>query len=278
MGLWTFAGASSDIPAVTTRGLEAFPDRSVAILRAFAPALDRALLICGAIAIAVAIVLRGLLANAVPDPIGPPAMALAAAAIGVAAAFLSVPRGLRHAFEAYSWLGRTEIDRFKARTGGPVPTNPDEIDTWLASTPSSGRMRLGRVEVLAFVGRFSEASAELDRVEPSTPEERFETESLRQYIEWLATGSDDHSALAAAVDRLPRGSVARRMGAVNLALADARVRSMAGDPAWSDALQAVRPSLGRDASIVVLRDTWLRFGSVAFAIALVVSLVLGLLR
>ena len=248
------------------------------MLRAFAPALDRALLISGAIAVTVAIVLRTLFVNGTPDTIGPPVMALVGAAVGVVAAFLSVPRGLRRAFEAYSWLGRTEIERFKARTGGPVPTKPDEIEAWLASTPSTPPTKLGRVEVLAFVGRFSEANAELDDVDATTPEERFETESLRQYIDWLATGSVDYSALAAAVDRLPPGSVARRMGAVNVALAEARVRNMAGDPDWSGPLEAVRRSLGRDASIVVLRDTWLRFGAVAFTVTLVLSLILGLLR
>lgn len=270
-------GAGRDIRAVTTRGLEAFPDRSVAMLRAFAPALDRAMLIGGTGAVVVAILLTTL-ARPVSAAIGPPGIALIGAALGTLAAFLSVPNGRRRAFEAYSWLGRTEIERFKARTGGPVPTKPADIDSWLASTPSTSATRLGRVEVLAFVGRFGEARVELDAVEPATPEERFEAESLRQYIEWLATGSVDRSALAAAVDRLPRGSTARRMGDVNVALAEARVRYVAGDQAWSHALEAVRPSLGRDASIVALRDTWFRFGLVAFTVALVVSAILGLLR
>jgi len=63
-----------------------------------------------------------------------------------------------------------------------------------------------------------------------------------------------------------------------VALADARVRYMAGDDSWSESLRRVRASLGRDASIVVLRDTWFRFGALAFAVALVVSAVLALLR
>lgn len=267
-----------DIRGVMTRGLEAFPDRSVAMVRAFAPMLDRALLICGFVAVAVAIVSRALVARLVSDAVGPPGIALISAAFGVVVAYLSVPAGLRQAFEAYSWLGRTEVERFKARTGGPVPTKPAEIEVWLASTPSTPAMRLGRIEVLAFVGRFDEASAELDLVEPVTPEERFEAESLRQYIDWLANGSVDHSALAMAVDRLPQGSVARRMGDVNVALADARVRYMAGDPSWSDGLRAVRAPLGREPSMVTLRDTWFRYGAVAFTVALVVTVVLSLLR
>ena len=263
---------------MTTRGLEAFPDRSVAMVRAFAPALDRAMLICAATGVAVAIVSTMVLADGVSDAIGPLGIALVGAVIGVAAAYVSVPGDQRRAFEAYSWLGRTEIDRFKSRTGGPVPTKPLEIDDWLASTPATSATRLGRIEVLAFVGRFAEARSELDAVDPTTPEERFETESLRQYIDWLATGSVDSSALAAAVDRLPRGSAVRRMGDVNVALAEARVRYMAGDPGWFEPLRAARAALGRDASMVALRDTWIRYGAVAFTVGFVVAAIVRLLR
>jgi hypothetical protein len=61
------------------------------------------------------------------------------------------------------------------------------------------------------------------------------------------------------------------MADVNLALADARVRWMERDAAWLTSLQAVRPSLGRDASMVVMRDTWSKFAGIAFVVALVVS-------
>jgi hypothetical protein len=258
--------------------LEAYPERSVAMVRAFSPALQRGLLICGAIAVVLAILGTPLVADRLPDAVGPPAIALIGAVIGMIVGFLSVPSGLRQAFESYSWLGRTEVDRFQQRTGGPVPTKPEDIDRWLASTPSTSATRMGRIEVLAFVGRYDEARSELDAIQPASNEELFEAASLRQYIDWLQTGEVDHSALAAAVERLPRGSKARRMGDVNVALAEARVRFMARDPAWSDALQAVRPPLGRDASMVALRDTWLKFGALAFTIALVVSIAVLLLR
>ena len=68
------------------------------------------------------------------------------------------------------------------------------------------------------------------------------------------------------------------MGDVNVALADARVRYMAGHPSWSDGLRAVRAPLGREPSMVTLRDTWFRYGAVAFTVALVVTVVLSLLR
>jgi|SoiMethySBSTD1v2_1073268.scaffolds.fasta_scaffold335182_2 hypothetical protein len=258
--------------------LDAFPERSVAMVRAFSPVLERALLISGAIAAVIAILGMPLVADRVPDAVGPPLVGLIGAVVGVILGYLSVPARLRRAFEAYSWLGRTEMDRFQERTGGPVPTKPTDIELWLASTPATSATRMGRIEVLAFVGRYDDARAELDAVRAASNEELFEAASLRQYIDWLETGGIDHSELAAAVERLPRGSTARRMGDVNVALADARVRFMAREPAWSEPLQAVRPSLGREASMVALRDTWSKFAAIAFTVGLVVSIGVLILR
>ena len=258
--------------------LDAFPERSVAMLRAFSPALQRATLICGVVAVVIAIVATPFIVDRVPDVLGPPTLALIGAIVGVIVAVLAMPSGLRHAFEAYSWLGRTEIDRFAARTGGPVPTKPADIELWLAATPATSATQMARIEVLAFVARFAEARHELEALRPATPEDLFEAASLRQYIDWLETGEVDHSALAAAVERLRPGSPTRLMGDVNVALADARVRYMAGAPSWSQALQAVRPPLGRDATIITLRDTWYRLGALAFSLALIVSIGVRLLR
>ena len=256
------------VAPMTTDELQTFPDRSVAMIRAFS-LLERALLICAAVAVVIAVLVTPFVADRLPAAqVG---VAAVGALLGVAAAYLSVPTGIRRAFEAYSWLGRTEMDRFAERTGTTVPTKSADIERWLASTPATPATRMGRIEVLAFIGRYEEAGAELADVQPTTPAERFEAASLRQYIDWLATGQNDTTDLSFAAAELPRGSLERRMADVNLALADARVRWMARDPAWSQSLQAVRPSLGRDASIVVLRDTWSKFAGIAFVAALVVS-------
>jgi hypothetical protein len=61
------------------------------------------------------------------------------------------------------------------------------------------------------------------------------------------------------------------MADVNLALAGARVGFIQRDPAWSTALQDVRPALGRAATMVVIRDTWLKLGGISFALAAAVS-------
>ena len=265
---------ATTVVQMTASQLDAFPDRSVAMIRAFS-VLQRALLICAAVAIVIAILVTPFVADRLPGvQIG---VAAVGALVGAVVAYLSVPTGIRRAFEAYSWLGRTEMDRFKERTGSPIPTTPPDIDRWLASTPASPDTRLARIEVLAFIGRYEDARAELTGIEPTTPAERFEAASLHQYIEWLATGENDTTDLRFAAAGLPRGSLERRMADVNLALAEARIRWMERDPTWSQSLQAVRAGLGREASMVVVRDTWSKFAGISFVAALVVSTVVLLL-
>ena len=152
---------------MTDTSLDAFPDRSVAMVRAFSPALERGILINGAIAVVVAILGTPLIADALPFPVGSVVVAAVGAVIGSVAAYASVPAKLRNAFESYSWLGRTEMDRFHERTGGPVPTKPDDIDRWLASTPPTPATQTSRIEVLAFIGRYAEARAELADLQPA---------------------------------------------------------------------------------------------------------------
>jgi hypothetical protein len=271
IGLWTADGIASLDAPMTDTSLDAFPDRSVAMVRAFSPALERGILIDGAVAVVVAILGTPLTADSLPFPIGSVVVAAIGAALGSVAAYAAMPTGLRSAFEAYSWLGRSEMDRFHKRTGGPVPTKPEDIDRWLASTPSTPATQTSRVEVLAFIGRYPEARAELAALQPRTPDDAFEAASLRQYIDWLETGESDTTDLRAATQALPSGSIARRMAEVNLALADARVGFLQRDPRWSTALQDVRPSLGRAAAMVAIRDTWLKLAGISFALAAVVS-------
>ena len=263
---------------MTDTSLDAFPDRSVAMVRAFSPVLERALLIDGAIAVVIAILATPLIADTLPFPLGPIVIAAVGALLGTVAAYLSVPADLRRAFESYSWLGRTEMDRFKARTGGPVPVKPDDIERWLASTPSTSATRMARIEVLAFVGRYDDARRELDTLGPTTPEDRFEAASLRQYIDWLESGVSDTAELASTTAALPSGSPARRMAEVTLALTDARVGFTQRDRGWSAALLEVRPALGRAAAMVAFRDTWLKFAELSFVVGAVVALAVLLLR
>lgn len=263
---------------MTDRWLERLPDRTAAMIHAFSPLLDRALLVGGALAVVVAILMTPLVADRLPSPFQSVITAAVGASVGIVAAFVSFPTRLRRTFEAYSWLGRTEIDRFVQRTGRPVPVKPDDIERWLSTTPSTSESRLARAEVLAFVGRYDDARAEIAAVEGSSPEEAMELASLRQYVGWLEEGRLDLEELNAAAVRLPAGSTERAMATVTIALAKARRGFVERDPAWFVPLESVRASLGRAPSMVVLRDTWLKLAALFFIAALAASVLVLLLR
>ena len=242
---------------MANRVLDALPARSVAIVRAFTPPLKRAQRIGGVVSVLTAV---GLAAIGVGDRLGvwlaPIGIGAVAALTGLLVAIVVLPPSMRRAFEAYSWLGHREVARFRDRTGGPVPTRPTQMVQWLATTPSTPAMRFPRVEILAFLGRHDEAQAELETATSSDPSGAFEIATLRQYIEWLRTGSTDFSDLRAAADGLPVGSPAQLEAEVTLALSEARIRLVGGDPTWTRQLEDVRPRLGWAASRATLVDTW----------------------
>ena len=180
---------------MTEQWIESLPARNVAMIHAFSPMLNRALLVGATLAIVVAILMTPFVADGLPSPFQPIVTAAVGALVGTIAAFLSFPARLRRTFEAYSWLGRTEMDRFAERTGGPVPVKPDDIERWLATTPSSPATRLARGEVLAFVGRYDEAKAEI------------------QASRGRLTRGGDGARIAAPVHRLARGRDGRSRGA-----------------------------------------------------------------
>ena len=258
--------------------LDSVPERSTAALRGFSPALRRSMVIGGLVASGVAFVLS----LAVVDPstlfLGPPLIAIASAFVGTGIAVVAFPRRLARAFAAYSWLGRTEIDRFVSRTGGPVPTRPADWDAWLVAYPPTAAFLLPRIELLAFAGRHEEARREMEAADAANAGTAGERASLRQYVDWLETGSLDLTELTTAVAPLPAGSQDRQMGETSIALAQSRDRFMAGDPEWFAPLEAARSTLGSAPTGVVFRDTWRPVAAAYLLIALAVSLVISLSR
>jgi hypothetical protein len=263
---------------VSGEWLEQLPDRTVAMIRGFSPALNRSSLVGGTIAIAVGIIGTPFLATLLPTPVEVIVAAVLGGVIGLVVAYLAFPARLRRAFEAFSWLGRAEVERFQQRTGGPVPSKPEDIDRWLVTTPSSPATQLPRAEILAFIGRYEEARAEIVGAPTDTPEDAAELASLRQYIDWLEHGTVDTSELAAAAATLPPGTEGKAITTVTIALAQARDRFIRRDPTWSVPLESARPALGRAASLVALRDTWSKLGGLFFAAALIAAIVVILLR
>jgi hypothetical protein len=130
-----------------------YPDRSTTMLRGFGRVLDRAALVGGVVAVAVGVLSAVTVLTSLPFPAGPVVGALIGAVFGLAAERLLLPGPFLRAYEAFSWLGRAEMDRFEARTGSKVPVHRPDIERWLADNPPSPAMQVGRIEFLGFLGR-----------------------------------------------------------------------------------------------------------------------------
>jgi len=259
-----------------SRGFSAFPERSTAIARAFGPVLQRSSVAGALVAATVAsawVSVRPEL-GPIPEPL---VAAPVAGAVATAVAILLVPRRVHRAFEAYSWLGRLELDRFQERFGGPALTNAEQIDAWLAAHPPTPAVVLPRVELLAFAGRYEDARRELATVEPNS-ETAFERASLIQYIDWLETGVPGVDDLRRAAGTVGQGTEARRVADVTVALAEARERAVRDDPEWFAPLEAVRARLGLAPRRVVLRDTWSKAGVAFTLVAFIAAMGASLLR
>jgi hypothetical protein len=271
---------------VIDEGLARLPPRSTAIVHGFGRPLNRSMLIGGVVTV---VLVTGLVAVGVGERLGwviaPFAMAAVAGLVGVVVAILVLPPRIRRAFEAYSWQGHAEVERFKERTGSKVPNQVAAMEQWLGANPATPAMRLPRIEILAFLGRFAEARDELDVATAATSDSdadaAFELETLRQYIDWLELGSTDLTALRAAASRLRPAPAQQLMCAVTLAISEARIRLVDRDPNWMAQLEAVRPSLGSAPWRVTILDTWrqifLLFGVVGLITSLVVPLLQGTL-
>ena len=178
---------------------------------------------------------------------------------GLAVAILVFPRRARLAFEAYSWLGRRELNRFHARTASSAPADPAAAAAWISEHPRSPATATARIELLAMLDRIAEAEAELALLPPpADDDERVEQAGLRTFVTFVATGRLEQGDLEALAGGLDPRSGAGREAATILALGEARLRRDRDDPSWPDPLIAVRPALGSDAFRITFRDTWSR--------------------
>jgi hypothetical protein len=194
-----------------------------------------------------------------------------AAAVATAVWPFALGRGVREAYEAFSWLGRWEVNRFRSQTGSAVPTDRDAVRTWLAQHPSPGFGGYARIEMLAWIDDLAGAREELAAFpDPTDPADEAEQIGLGLWLDLLERGSYDPEPLHEAIRHLPRGA-GRSRAEVNLALLDARGRVADGRRDWWGPLADVRVDLGGAASLVVVRDTLTRI----FLVQLIASVLLG---
>jgi hypothetical protein len=160
----------------------------------------------------------------------------------------ALPTRTRLAFEAFSWLGDTEIERARMLTGRAAPATQKAAEEWLRRVPESPLTDWARAEVLILAGRPAEAGPLVDRMPADTPAERFEQASIRELVDWANGGDSDTSGMEAALEALgPEGSDERLRGEVTIAAARVRHAMSDGQPAEGDVLEPlveVRRRLG----------------------------------
>jgi hypothetical protein len=259
--------------------MDGYHPRAVVMVHAFGPRMRHAS-VAGLVAgVTTAVVLGVALSGALHGLATMALVTIGTVLAGTAAAFMAVPRPLRRAFEAYSWLGRRETIRFRATTASPVPLGAPAVRDWLAANPVSPITGEARVELLVAIGQFAQARAEFEALpRPATDLERVGRAGLRTWGEVVATGEVDLGAFDAAVASVAPGSEAALEATVVRALAQSRVASLRGDPDALRPLRDVRPALGRDATLAVVRDAWFPLARSLAAFGLAIGAIAALAR
>ncbi|MFL5755380.1 MAG: hypothetical protein ACJ77N_03690, partial [Chloroflexota bacterium] len=180
--------------------------------------------------------------------------AFAGAATGVAIAALLFRGEPRAAYDAFSWLGRWEVNRFAERTGTALPTDVVSATSWLDEHRDRGHVH-ERLGVLALAGRLDEAIDLIARSQPPTsPYAALAFALQAAWIRWLATGERSTEPLP---DLAAVHDTANRLrGRVAMALQETRYRLEDGRSDWASPLAVLRPELGRAPDPIVVRDTW----------------------
>ena len=121
--------------------------------------------------------------------------------------YLAFPRASRKPWEAFSYVGHLELERWRAATGTPAPNTEAKMRAWLRDNEERPETRWAHAELLAVVGRLDEARAMAQRIETATPLEEFDRQALVDYIEWIDGAEIDHDARLREADALgPLGS------------------------------------------------------------------------
>jgi hypothetical protein len=153
-----------------------------------------------------------------------------------------VPSAIRPALEAFHWVGRGELARFKAITGRSIPVTRDGAAAWLATPETEGDLEY-RSELLVWLDRRAEALAVVGRMPERTPAERLQKALEADYVAWSADGHErgiDFAELLADVHGEPE-----RLRAAGLLAYRASLHAFAaGDPDWPAPLAAHRARLG----------------------------------
>lgn len=183
--------------------------------------------------------------------------------------YLAYPRHARRAWAAFSYVGSTEMARWRAVTGMPAPATEAAMDAWLRDNQERPETRLYHAELLAVVGRVDEGRAMAERIVVDSPNEAFEKAALLDYIDWIDGAQVDFAARLRDAERIGDEGSSERLFARGLAtIGLARERAASGGD-WMSPLQELEEATGPAG--------WRMFRSDTYRRLLVQDLLIGLL-
>jgi hypothetical protein len=176
----------------------------------------------------------------VPWPVALAVGTAAFAVVGVELSYVVMPARIRRAWEGWSIVGDSELKRWRATFGTPVPVGTAAVQRWLDAHPETPENRWALSELLVIAGRMEDARAVIQRLPESTATERFERTHQNGYVDWVEGRDIDLDQQAAEAETVgepesPERWIARAM------VASARARDLAvrgGD--WAEPLIDVR--------------------------------------
>lgn len=129
---------------------------------------------------------------------------------------------------AFLLAGRRELSRFRRATGRRLPPRTRwAMKRWLRGVPESPSDRPFRATYLMALGRYDEAAATIDRMEPTGPFDRFERERLRAVVDFELGELGDLGPARRAFGAI-EDPAERAVAAWQLAVEDARQRYVLG--------------------------------------------------
>jgi hypothetical protein len=181
----------------------------------------------------------------------------------------------RRAWEAFTWLGEWDLDRYQATAGGPALPTRDDFRKWLKASPDRPDLGWIRTELFVMEQQFDKAQAAAEAMPADTPYERLEREAAFASIDWHSGGPGDTARLrAAAAEILPVNGEERLRADVTLAAAEVRRLLAVGDADPVRPMREVRNRLGARADGILWtalrKRLWSKFLTTAVTIVLVV--------
>ena len=181
----------------------------------------------------------------------------------------------RRAWEAFTWQGEWELDRYRAVVGGPALPSRDDFRKWLKASPDQPELGWIRTELFVMEREFDKAQAAAEAMPVDTPYDRVERETAFASIDWHSGGPGDTGELrAAAAEILPADGDERLRADVSLAAAEVRRLLAVGDTDPARPMRELRDRLGARADgilwTVLRRRLWSKFLMTALTIVVLI--------